>query len=203
MPRPVRSRPSPMSGAARFPRARMACAVLLTTLPALAVADTLPGGMRPCVSETNPDKRLACYDREAARLLQAPDRTTTATPRATPPAAAATTPPPPTTRAAPAAVAAAGAAAAPKPSSAAVSHDVEVTATPKEPKKFSARVASIDRSPGEMTLHLDNGQVWEQADASSGALSLDTGDSVTIEKQLGSYWLSSAHIPAMRVRQKK
>jgi hypothetical protein len=174
----------------------------LTALPALAVADTLPAGMRPCVSETNPDKRLACYDREAARLLQAPDRTNTATPRASPPVATATTPPA-STHAAPAAAAAAGAAAATKPGSASASHDVEVTATPKEPKKFSAHVASIDRSPGEMTLHLDNGQVWEQADASSGALSLDTGDAVTIEKQLGSYWLSSAHISAMRVRQKK
>jgi hypothetical protein len=189
-----------MSAWARFPRTGAACAVLLTTLPALAVADTLPAGMRPCVSETNPDKRLACYDREAARLIQAPDRTNTATPRATPPAAAAPTPPA-STHAAPAAAAAAGAAAVTKP--APPSHDVEVSATPKEPKKFSARVASVDRSPGEMTLHLDNGQVWEQADVSPGALSLDTGDTVTIEKQLGSYWLSSAHISAMRVRQKK
>lgn len=51
-----------------------------------------------------------------------------------------------------------------------------------------------------MVLHLDNGQVWKQIGHASGDLSLQVGDSVTIEKHLGSYWLSSGHVSDMQVR---
>jgi hypothetical protein len=62
-------------------------------------------------------------------------------------------------------------------------------------------VVSIDRSPNEMVLHLDNGQVWQQTQAVSGDLSLQPGDAVKIDKQLGSYWLSGPHVRSMKVRQ--
>lgn len=51
-----------------------------------------------------------------------------------------------------------------------------------------------------MVLHLDNGQVWKQIGHASGDLTLQVGDSVTIEKHLGSYWLSSSHVSDMQVR---
>lgn len=53
-----------------------------------------------------------------------------------------------------------------------------------------------------MVLHLDNGQVWRQVGRASSDLSLQVGDSVTIEKHLGSYWLSSGHVSDMQVRLK-
>jgi hypothetical protein len=66
--------------------------------------------------------------------------------------------------------------------------------------KVTANIASLDRSPNAMVLHLDNGQVWQQAGRASGDLTLEAGDSVTIEKHLGSYWLSSRYVSNMKVR---
>jgi hypothetical protein len=64
----------------------------------------------------------------------------------------------------------------------------------------TARIASLERSPNAMVLHLDNGQVWQQSGRASGDLTLETGDSVTIAKHLGSYWLSSRYVSDMKVR---
>jgi len=65
----------------------------------------------------------------------------------------------------------------------------------------TAQVARLERSPDSMVLHLDNGQVWRQIGRASGDLGLREGDSVTIEKHLGAYWLSSHYISDMKVRQ--
>jgi hypothetical protein len=65
---------------------------------------------------------------------------------------------------------------------------------------LTAHVAHLDRWPDAMVLHLDNGQVWRQIGRASGDLSLREGDSVTIEKHLGSYWLSSRYVSNMQVR---
>ena len=62
-------------------------------------------------------------------------------------------------------------------------------------------MASIDHVPNEMVLHLDNGQVWQQLQAVTGDLSLKVGDSITIDKRLGSYWLTGPHVSGMKVRQ--
>jgi hypothetical protein len=64
----------------------------------------------------------------------------------------------------------------------------------------TAHVAGLDRSADSMVLHLDNGQVWQQVEPASGSLTLQVGDSVTIEKHLGSYWLSSRYVSDMKVR---
>ena len=68
--------------------------------------------------------------------------------------------------------------------------------------KLTAQVSSLERWPDAMVLHLDNGQVWQQTGRASGDLSLHEGDSVTIQKHLGSYWLSSRYVSNMKVRQK-
>jgi 3'-phosphoadenosine 5'-phosphosulfate sulfotransferase (PAPS reductase)/FAD synthetase len=65
----------------------------------------------------------------------------------------------------------------------------------------TAHVASLERSPGAMVIHLDNGQVWRQVARASGDLTLRTGDEVTIEEHLGSYWLSARYVSDMQVRQ--
>jgi hypothetical protein len=64
----------------------------------------------------------------------------------------------------------------------------------------TAHIASLNRSPNALVLHLDNGQVWQQTGRASGDLTLAAGDSVTIEKHLGSYWLSSRYVSDMKVR---
>jgi hypothetical protein len=66
--------------------------------------------------------------------------------------------------------------------------------------RVTAHVAGLDRSPDFIVLHLDNGQVWRQIEPASGSLTLHVGDSVTIEKHLGSYWLSSRYVSDMKVR---
>jgi hypothetical protein len=66
--------------------------------------------------------------------------------------------------------------------------------------RVTAQIASLDRSPNSMVLHLDNGQVWQQIGPASGDLTLHVGDSVTIERNLGSYWLSSRYVSDMKVR---
>jgi hypothetical protein len=72
----------------------------------------------------------------------------------------------------------------------------------KQALHLTARVVSIDNSPSEMVLHLDNGQVWQQTQQISGDLSLRAGDTVKIDKKFGSYYLNGPHVAGMRVRQK-
>lgn len=67
---------------------------------------------------------------------------------------------------------------------------------------LTAHITRLERWPDAMVLHLDNGQVWQQIGRASGDLSLRTGDKVSIDKHLGSYWLSSSHVSNMQVRLK-
>ncbi|MGA7539022.1 MAG: hypothetical protein WBW93_09660 [Steroidobacteraceae bacterium] len=178
-------------------------ALSLHALPACARAQTVPAGLRACTAQTDPARRLACYDREMALLM---------TPRAHPgaaPAAAA-----PDLHASPAPPPQAG---VPTSATPAVANH-ETSAPPPAPahhwtapwKVFAggassavtAHVVSLDRSPDSLVLHLDNGQAWQQIGRASGDLSLRAGDEVTIEKHLGSYWLSSRYVSSMRVRLK-
>jgi hypothetical protein len=53
-----------------------------------------------------------------------------------------------------------------------------------------------------MVLHLDNGQVWQQLQQVPGDLTLQVGDTVKIDKRLGSYWLTGPHVSGMKVRQR-
>jgi hypothetical protein len=72
----------------------------------------------------------------------------------------------------------------------------------KESGHFSAHVVDIERTANEMILHLDNGQTWQEVQGTSGDLSLKAGDTIKIDKHLGSYWLSGPHVSGMKVRQK-
>ena len=178
-------------------------ALALHALPACTLAQTVPATLRACTAQTDPTRRLACYDREMARLSTPP--------APAPPPAAATPAPPVAATPAPAPVAAtpapapvAATPAAPAPRSPSARHWVAPW------KIFSggassavrAHVVSLQRWPDSMVLHLDNGQTWQQIGRASGDLSLRPGDEVTIEKHLGSYWLSSRYVSSMQVRLK-
>lgn len=180
---------------------RVLCVASLLGFATHALAQAVPANLRACAAETDPTRRLACYDKEMARATgprpgpkvaprpAAPVRTATSTG-----ASVASGPEPPT----PAyAAEAGGPAGAAQPSRA--------TAKPavgKGPWRLTARVAGLERWPDAMVLRLDNGQVWQQTGQASGDLSLRIGDTVTIERHLGSYWLSSRYVSDMRVRRK-
>lgn len=177
----------------------VACAVSAgATAPARA-ADPIPVGLRACGAETDPGQRLACFDRELARYpapaskpaLQRDANAAPAGPGASSPATAASG-----TTSAPRA---AGGAATVTPAAAPSSARAPLAATSQH---VEARIIGIDAAPNEMVLHLDNGQIWQQIQGIAGDLSLRPGDTVTIEKHLGSYWLSGPHVSNMKVRQK-
>jgi hypothetical protein len=167
--------------------------------------ESLPASVRACAAETDSLRRLMCYDREVARFpapvaKAAPTPQTEATtiapaqaapaPRATPTPANVPTTEAAATTGAPAAAASSASAGA-------------ASAAHSDPQHVTARIVSIDHRPNELAWHLDNGQVWQEVQGVAGDLSLREGDTVKIDKHLGSYWLSGPHVASMRVRQKE
>lgn len=175
------------------------CALSVCALPTRSLAQTPPASLRACAAEPDPGRRLACYDREMGR----------SSPRPPPQGSAAAPPPEPARASRPAPAQAAHAPSSPAAAVPAPSGESPAPQRQSRWKLFTgggssrvtARVTRLDRSPDAMVLHLDNGQVWRQVGRASGDLSLKTGDSVTIEKHLGSYWLSARYVSNMRVRQ--
>ena len=159
----------------------------LTALPALAAVESLPASVRACAAETDSLRRLMCYDREVARF---------------PAPAANAAPPPPTASPSQPASAASSVATSPAPTPPSTATPATRAAATADSQHVTARIVSIDHRPNELTWHLDNGQVWQEVQSVAGDLSLREGDTVKIDKHLGSYWLSGPHVASMRVRQK-
>jgi len=195
--------------------------ITLCAAPALAGAESLPASIRACAAEPDSLKRLVCYDREVARFpatKPAERKPTTQREPATNPSSggadAASTASPagtasPASAASPAGTTtAANTSAAPAPAVAAASSSPAPASTSQQDGNanssghVSARVVSIDHVPNEMVLHLDNGQTWQEMQSVPGDLSLQVGDTVKIDKRLGSYWLTGPHVSGMKVRQK-
>jgi hypothetical protein len=163
----------------------------LAVAPA-ARAESVPASVRACTLETDSLKRLICFDREVARYA---DQPSTGDAKQVPPANAPahdlrsqTTPQVP-----PADRSDSGA----QPSAAAA------PAAPAKPRHIAARIVSIENFPDALVVHLDNDQVWEQIQEAPADLSLHAGDTVSIDRELGSYWLAGRSGVAMKVKQKK
>jgi hypothetical protein len=171
-------------------------ALSLQAIPTCAWAQAVPESLRGCTAESDPARRLACYDREMARLSASPARQTAAPassghaetgrplparPDRNPPRATSN----PT----------GGGTSAPQRSW----RSWKIFGGGKS-WHLTARVARLERWPDATVLHLDNGQTWQQMGRASGDLSLRVGDRVTIEEHLGSYWLSSRYVSNMQVR---
>jgi hypothetical protein len=166
---------------AALPRIVPLCAALIYALalaPA-ARAESVPASIRACTLETDSLKRLICFDRELARYS---DQPSTGGAKQVPPAAAAS----PIGAAAPATPAAPAAPAAPA----------------KPPRHTSARIVSIESFPDALVVHLDNDQVWQQIQVASADVNLHAGDTVSIDREMGSFWLSGTNGVAMKVKQK-
>lgn len=172
-------------------------------------AETLPPSLRACMTESDATRRLACFDRESARLTEA---NAPVAQRSDPPAPAA---------AQTEAAASAAAAPAPAASAAAVPQSgedrfgyrgsiarAELDKKEAEEKKFqqlTAKVTELDQQPhGELVLTLDNGQVWQQKRGDRG-IRVKVGDEVTIRRaSLGSFLLTSSAVNgSMRVTRVK
>lgn len=209
----------------------MACIMFFGLPGTVWAQQEVPASLRACAAESDPGQRLDCYDREMKRLLApsagpaksapppaAAEATSPAptTKAASPgPTAKAASPTMQPSSASPGVssdsakrttdtAVARPAAAGPTPSEASAPHP---TAAWKKilsggpSSHVAAHIASLERSPGAMVIHLDNGQVWRQVGRASGDLTLRAGDKVTIEKHLGSYWLTARYVSGMQVRQ--
>jgi hypothetical protein len=165
-------------------------AYLSASSPALAQA--VPPTLITCSTQTDSGERLACYDREIARLRQLP---VTATPSPN--------------SAAHAVASAPVVAIAPPPNSYAppdpknpvdidrfgLTPDMqhqrqEEGRAPKELAQITAHVTSVRYLPrGEIVVGLDNNQTWQQAEA-DGDVSMNVGDPVTVKAgALGAYYM--------------
>jgi hypothetical protein len=71
------------------------------------------------------------------------------------------------------------------------------------PKHIAARIVSVETFPDALVVHLDNGQVWQQIQEAPADVNLHAGDTVSIDRELGSFWLAGSSGVAMKVKQKK
>src|SRR6266702_1434385 len=169
------------SSAAVVSQAALVCPALIyaLALAPVARADSVPASIRACALESDSLKRLVCFDREVARYSGQPS---TGDAKQVSPAS-------PT----------AGSADQP-----AVPVPAPAAAVPvKLPRHIAARIVSIESFPDTIVVHLDNQQVWEQIQEASADVNLHAGDSVSIDREMGSYWLSGSGGTAIKVRQKK
>lgn len=161
-------------------------------------AEALPPSVRACMSESDATQRLACFDRESARLTQesAPVARQAAPPPPPAPAAAATAAP----AAAATAAATTAAAAAQSPEDrfgyrgtiARAEVDKKEAEERQQFEQLTAKVSELGTlAHGELLLTLDNGQVWQQK-SGERAMRIKVGDDVTIRRaSLGSFLLTS------------
>lgn len=182
-----------MSG--RFPARRwpmLAGVVLACVLTSQQVtAQALPSAVVACMNEHDPTQRLACYDREVPRAAATPGS-----------AIAAGTPAP-----APAAPTTGAGSAAPVSEVDAFGMTAQIQrkesggTPPPRLDQLTAHIAAVAQKPrGESIVTLDNGQVWEEAEATSH-LPLRAGDDITIKRgMLGAFYLSSAQVLGLRVK---
>jgi hypothetical protein len=149
-----------------------------------------------CSTQKNDSARLACFDREVAKL--APLARSVAPAQVSP----ASVPPSPPV------VATTPAQAAPTPSDDfGVSGNLarQRAETKKEadsgPRELHATITGVKAKPyGELVMELDNGQVWEQPEKKNTFL-IRTGEKVVITKHaLGSYFLTADSGATTRVR---
>lgn len=126
-------------------------------------AQTLPAALQVCADDPEDRQRLACYDREIAKLRALPNAPDVAAPS---PTAAFGLRGPITTQ------------------------EKTRQAEQQSLDQIIARIAHLDTQPrGEYILTLDNDQVWEQTSAAS-SYHLAIGEQVTIKRGLlGSFTL--------------
>jgi len=146
-------------------------------------AQDVLANMRACAGERDDARRLACYDRQFQSVAEIPADVSAAP-------------------AGPAASSAGPGVSSPQERFGMTGElERKQGVQPPRLEKLNGRVAAISHKlRGEAVIRLDNGQVWEEAEAGSD-LQLSPGDAVTIRRgMLGSFWLSTAKKSGLRVR---
>jgi len=163
-------------------------------LGSLASAESLAQATVDCSTVAEDMARLKCYDEQAARKkapAPAPARATpTPTPTPTPAPAAAARPSSPSSEFGLSAEAIRKKQAAANPDAA------------KAPEQLVSRVKAVTtKALGAYQITLEDGQVWEETQHSSGSIPPKVGETVTIRQgMLGSYFLTSSAALALRVK---
>ncbi|MDB6092143.1 MAG: hypothetical protein JWN85_4927 [Gammaproteobacteria bacterium] len=181
----------------------------------LASAEPLPASLAGCAAETDAGLRLACYDREVPRLARPESKTDAKAINGAPVMAPAGRPAPGGPAADRPASDTPAAGTPPETSGQAAEDSFGLTGelrhkrqleanAPPDLSRLTARVAAFSYKPrGEIVIRLDNGQVWEQAEA-DGDVTVKAGDAVTIKAgALGSFWLNTHASPLVRVKRKR
>jgi hypothetical protein len=177
-------------------------AVGLAVSSLATAADSFTAGVLSCAAETDRDRRLDCYDREVAGYtagLAHGGSAVAVAPAARPGVSGPAVAP---------ATVAANAARSPAVATPSASNAAPATASPSAAvpgsapalRHFAGHVSSIEHFPDYVVVHLDNQQTWKQVSDSPGGLALRTGDSVTIDKEMGSWWLAGPKGEAVQVR---
>jgi hypothetical protein len=148
------------------PRNMILCAWCALAVAVAAKADTLPPSVRACIGEADPGRRLACYDREVARVIAPPDTFA--------PVAAA-------------------------PGTAAPGH-ASVAAPAASGRHLSAKVSAVRQSGDNFIVTLDNGEVWEQSAPATSQLNLHPGDTVKLDREMASWFLSNRYGDTVQVK---
>ena len=148
--------------------------LILMSAGASAAAQGLPPELRRCMAETADSARLACFDREAARLEAA------AAPALTPEERFGL-----------------------RGDVARETLEREKAAR-QSLERLEARVTAVASGPtGDWVVTLDNGQVWAQV-PSGTRYTIRVGDAVTISPAaLGSYMLTGESGRSVRVRRRR
>jgi hypothetical protein len=169
---------------------------LLALTTSSAFAQNLPPTLISCAIERKDSTRLACFDREVARLVQ---QSAGVAPTPSTPVAPAPLPPP--------------VAAAPPVSASANSEEFGLSGDMARkrreerekdapaPAELRAAVTKVSTKPyGEYVLELDNGQVWEQPEKKN-SFSIKQGEGVRITRgALGSFFLTTDAGATTKVR---
>jgi hypothetical protein len=192
-----------------FPEVRRSSLFALAMACALSIqqadAQALPPAVFACMNEQDAAQRLACYDREVPRALAAATRSPGASGAARAPGAA----PMPSNASAPAQSAARSPTGAESAQSevdafgmtAQIQQKEVGGAKPSHLDKLTAHITGVSQKPrGESVVTLDNGQVWEESEATSH-LPLRVGDDIIIKRgMLGAFYMSSKQALGLRVK---
>jgi hypothetical protein len=154
------------------PRNKIISALCALVMAVPAMADTLPASVRACIGEADAGRRLTCYDREIARVIAPPDTF-----------APAAIPAPPATLAPPT--------SSPSPGTA---------PSLAQSRHLTAKVSSVHQSGDRLVVTLDNGNVWEQSVPATSQLNLRPGDTVQVDREMASWFLSDRYGNNLQVR---
>lgn len=148
-----------------------------TALPAAQVPDSL----RACAAESDNAQRLACYDKEMARLAQ-PPHAHDAAPSTTPAAQN-------------------GAPADQFGLSEERIRKLKAQAGTPEPNERSAHITKISQfASGRARITLDNGEVWEQTEEDFGFSPMSGATATITRGALGGFWMTVEKYRKVRVK---